>query len=111
MFTSAHKYQAIRSSGQSDLPEMPPELNALRSYENDIIRNRNMLAHVKEEPTEDGKTILRSISGDVIIDDNWMTTFRQNLRTQRDALTTVCEAINDHFGIVEAPRDSGESQP
>ena len=111
LFTSAHKYQAIRRVAK-DLPEKPSQaLTVLQSYETVIIGNRNMLAHVKEESTEDGKAILRSIKDDVIIDDNWMIEFRQNLRRHRDALTLVCEAIDDHFGIAEALRDSEESQP
>ena len=111
LFSFTNKYWAIKGAVKC-LPEEPSEaVNVLESYEDEIIAKRNMLAHVKEEPAEDGKTILRSINGDVIINDDWMTTFRQNLRTQRDALTTVCKAINAHFGIVETPHDSEESQP
>ena len=110
LFSFTNKYWAIRRAVKC-LPEKPSDaMSVLESYEDEIIRKRNMLAHVKEA-TEDGKTILRSIKDDVIIDDNWMVDFRQNLRTQRDALTTVCEAIDDHFGIAEAPHDSEESQP
>ena len=110
LFSFANKYWAIRRTAKC-LPEKPSEaMSVLESYEDEIIRKRNMLAHVKEESTEDGETILRSIKGNVVIDDNWMIEFRQNLRTQRSALTVVCEVIDDHFGITEAPCGSEESQ-
>ena len=106
LFTSAHKYQAIRRVAK-DLPEKPSQaLKALQSYETDIIGNRNMLAHVKEYSTEDGKTILRSIKGNVIIDDDWMTGFRMKLKEHRTALTTICEAIVSQIDAAEAPHES-----
>ena len=111
LFTSAHKYQAIRRVAK-DLPKKPSQaLTALQSYETDIIGNRNMLAHVKEDSTEDGKTILRSIRGNVIIDDDWMKDFRMKLKEHRTALTTICEAISSQIDAAEAPRDSEECQP
>ena len=111
LFTSAHKYQAIRRVAR-DLPEKPAQaLTALQSYETDIIGNRNMLAHVKEDSTEDGETILRSVKGNVIIDDDWMTDFRMKLKEHRTALTTICEAISNQIDAAEAPRDSEECQP
>ena len=109
LFSFANKYWAIRRIIKC-LPEKPSEaMNVLESYQDEIIRKRNMLAHVKEESAEDGKTILRALRGNVVIDDNWMNGFRQNLRRHRDALTVVCKAIDDHFGT-EAPHDSEEGQ-
>ena len=106
LFTSAHKYQAIRRVAK-DLPEKPSQaLTALQSYETDIIGNRNMLAHVKEGSTEDGEPILRSIKGNVIIDDDWMTDFRMKLKEYRTALTTICEAIISQIDAAEAPHES-----
>lgn len=100
IFSSTNKFRAIRRVAKC-LPEQPDEaLDVLGTYENDIIHNRNMLAHAKEESTEDGKTILRSIVGGqeaIIIDDDWMVDFRQNLRKHRDVLHTVCQAIYNRF--------------
>lgn len=111
LFSFTDKYWAIGRAVKC-LPEEPSEaVSVLASYEDEIINKRNMLAHVKEESAEDGKTILRSIKSDVTIDDDWMTIFRQNLRRHRGALTSVCEAIDNHFGVAEAPDDSEESQP
>ena len=111
LFSFTNKYWAIRRAVKC-LPEEPSEaVSVLESYEDEIIDKRNMLAHVKEESAGDGETILRAIRGDAVIDDNWMIEFRQNLRTHKDALAIVCEAIDNHFGIAEAPHDSEESQP
>ena len=108
LFSSTHKYMAVRGVAKS-LSDKPVEaLNVLDSYQNDILNKRNMLAHAKEFD-EDGKTILRSIKGNggtVTIDDDWMTDFRQKLTTHRDALTTVCEAINRYIDAKEAPHES-----
>lgn len=106
LFSSAHKYRAVRRVANS-LSEKPiEELNVLKSYQADIIDNRNMLAHVKEDSTEDGETILRSIKGNVIIDDDWMTDFRMKLKEYRTALTTICEAIISQIDAKEAPHES-----
>ena len=109
LFSSAHKYMAVRRVANS-LSERPiEELNLLKSYQADIIDNRNMLAHAKEHLAEDGKTILRSIKSnerEITINDSWMTDFRQKLTKHRNALTIVCEAINKYVDATEAPRDS-----
>lgn len=111
LFSLANKYWAIRRAVKC-LPEEPSEaMSVLESYEDEIIHKRNMLAHVKEESAGDGETILRAIRGDAVIDDNWMIEFRQNLRTHKDALAIVCEAIDNHFGVAEVPHDLEESQP
>ena len=79
LFSSAHKYMAVRRVANS-LSEKPIEaLNVLKSYQADILDNRNMLAHAKEHLAEDRKTILRSIKSnerEITIDDSWMTDFR-----------------------------------
>lgn len=109
LFSSAHKYMAVRRVANSLSEKPTEELNVLKSYQADIIDNRNMLAHAKEDPAEDGKTILRSIKGNggtIPIDDDWMTGFRQKLTTHRDALTIVCEAINRYIDAKEAPHES-----
>ena len=104
LFSFAQKFQAVRRVVRC-LPEKPSEaLDVLSSYENEVIKNRNMLAHVKEETTADGTTILRSIKDDggVVIDDSWMTDFRLKLKAHRSALAHVCQALDKHFGAVGA---------
>ena len=108
LFSSTHKYRAVGRVANF-LSEKPTEaLQVLKTYQKDIIENRNMLAHAKEYPKEDGTTILRSIRNNrqEVIDDSWMTDFRQKLTTHRNALTTVCEAIDRYIDATEAPRDS-----
>ena len=113
LFSSMDRYRALRRIVKC-LPEKPSEaLGILKSYEDDIIHNRNMLAHVKEESTEDGKVILRSIrrekdGQEVTVDDSWMSDFRRMLQRHKSALTVVCEALEMHFisaGTTRDPKD------
>ena len=108
LFSSTHKYMAVKGVAKS-LSDKPVEaLNVLDSYQIDILDNRNMLAHVKES-VEDGETILHSIKGNggtVTIDDDWMTDFRQKLTRHRDALTIVCKAIDRAIDAMEGTHDS-----
>ena len=112
LFSSTHKYRAITRVAAECLPEqLPEELEVLQSYEADIIKNRNMLAHAKEDTTATGEIILRSIkssSVDAIIDDSWMANFRKMLKEHRTALTIVCKAISEQISVAEAIRDSKE---
>ena len=111
LFSSTNKYQAIRRVARC-LSEQPrEELNVLRSYDEDIIKNRNMLAHVREDSSENGKTILRSIGRnqrEIIIDDDWMTNFRQKLQKHMSVLVIICEALNRQFGVAETMHDAEE---
>ena len=99
-FSSAHKIIAIkRLAKRIEIEES--SLKTLNDYENDIIHNRNTLAHVKEETDTDGRTTLRSIkrgSGPTVIDEEWMTQFRRSLKLQRVALENVCEALIESIG-------------
>ena len=113
VFPSAQKYRAVNRVARSLRRELADALATLRSYEEDIIKKRNRLAHVKEESSTDGQVFLRSLAtgeGEVI-DDNWMTDFRQSLRTQRAALAVVCEALDNHFGTAPTLDDSQKDQP
>ena len=111
LFSSTHKYRAVRRVAKC-LPEQPSEeLEVLQSYEADIIRNRNMLAHVKEDADGSGKTTLRSIKHneeEIIIDDEWLENFRKMLKKHRTALTTVCESIGKHIDAGEAAGNAKE---
>ena len=101
LFSLASKYQAIRRVARLLAAELREELNVVGSYDEDIIQNRNMLAHVREESREDGETVLLSMGRDrreVVINEEWMSDFRQNLQTHRAALVTICEALDRRFG-------------
>ena len=113
IFSSTQKFLAVKSLAKS-LGELSPDtLEVFESYDREIIRNRNRLAHVKEESSEDGQVILRSLGSDKgdVIDDNWMTNFRQRLRTHRYALTSVCRAIDTQLSFTDALHDSQKGQP
>ena len=111
LFSSINRYRALRRVVKC-LPERPSgALGVLDSYEDDIIHNRNMLAHVKEESTEDGDVILRSIKKDgqeLTIDDSWMSDFRRKLQQHKCALATVCDALEVHFTSARTARDPEE---
>ena len=108
LFSSAHRYMAINRITKC-LPTKPIDaVGTLKSYDPDIIQNRNTLAHAKEEVGEDGSVTLRAIKRGkppVIINDEWMVQFRSKLREHRNALDTVCAALNGHVdACVEKPK-------
>ena len=109
--SSFDKYRAVNRVARQ-LGDKPGEaLEVLSTYEEDIIRNRNMLAHVKEETKPDGTTTLRSVGrdgGNVVIDDGWMEQFRRQLRAHRTALTTVCGALDREFGVADTEQNLQE---
>jgi hypothetical protein len=109
LFSSMHKYRAVmRSAGC--LNEKPIEaLSVLKNYVADVINNRNTLAHAKEDQSSDGTSSLRAISKgklSIPIDDAWMEDFRGRLRTQRNALSTVCEALGRYVDGLAASQES-----
>ena len=101
LFPHAQKYWAVRRLAKR-LPERPSDqLSELRTYDNDVIKNRNLLAHAKEYPGGGGNMELRSIhdgESPFVINEEWMTNFRRKLQKHRRALTFVCEAIRADFG-------------
>ncbi|GAW42546.1 hypothetical protein SH203_02964 [Brevundimonas sp. SH203] len=100
IFGSAHKYMAVCRVAKA-LDVKPSEaLDYLKSYETDVIRNRNTLAHAKEERDEDGQVTLRSIKkgeNPTVIDDEWMVQFRGKLRDHRSALGVVCQSLDAYL--------------
>jgi len=100
LFSSFQKYRAVRSLAKK-LPEPPAsELVTLAPYQDEIINNRNLLAHAKEEITNEGKSKLRSVrrgGGALEIDDAWMAEFRTQLNKHRGALTIVCDVLKRHI--------------
>ena len=102
--SSFDKFRAVKRVARRLKDEPIEALSVLKTYEDDIIHNRNMLAHVKETTTLEGTTTLQSVGADggsVLIDEGWMEGFRRKLRIHRTALTTVCDALDFQFSITE----------
>lgn len=109
IFSAMWKYQAITRVGRCLQDGASDALTVLGSYDTEILGNRNILAHAKEEMTDDGKVVLRSIKHDggiVTIDDVWMIAFRRHLRRHREALVTLCTTIRRRFSTPEDPENS-----
>lgn len=100
LFSSMHKYMALNRVARCLVNQPTEALAVLKTYDPDIIQNRNTLAHAKEdEGSDDGTVTLRAIkrgNAPVIIDDAWMVSFRGKLRAHRTALVTVCNALCAH---------------
>ena len=117
VFTSYHKYRSIRRIAKNIKNKLPDEslrdLETLSSFRDEILEKRNILAHAKEQATDqDGSAILRSFSekGDIVINEDWMTDFRASLRKHRSALDSVCRAICDEFAPAQSTDDSEKDQ-
>lgn len=109
LFSSAHKYRAIKRVAKNLREELQGELEVVESYEGDILSNRNKLAHVKEGTNEDGETVLHSMgqnNEEVIIDDDWMSDFRKKLQNHRTALDAICSTLESRFGAVKPIKDA-----
>ena len=114
LFSLANKYQAIRRVARDLQEELQDEMGIVESYNEDIIQNRNMLAHVREDSREDGKIVLLSMGRDrqeVVIDEEWMSEFRQKLQSHRAALVIICDALERQFGVAERAQEPEECQP
>ena len=112
-FTSDHKYRSIRRIAKKLSDRPLRDLQTLSSFQNEVLKKRNILAHAKEQAVDqDGNAILRSFgeNGSIVIDDDWMTRFRASLRKHRIALDNVCRAICDEFAPEESPNDPGKNQ-
>lgn len=113
LFSSFQKYKAVRELAKS-LPTPPrTQLDILRNYNDDVINNRNILAHAKEERDDStGAQTLRSVrQGDapIQIDDAWMSDFRTKLRASRSALEAICVAVQEYVSQqLESRQDSVE---
>lgn len=109
LFSLSSKFQAVRRVARCLEGELRDELEVVGSYNEDIIHNRNMLAHVREEMRDDGTTVLFSMGRnqrEVVIDDAWMSDFRQKLHRHRAALVAICEALVRQFNGVDAANDA-----
>ena len=109
LFSFANKYQAIIRAAKYLPREGSVESNPPMNFDQDIIWNRNMLAHAKEDTTGDGRTFLHSkISGkaEVEINEEWMTDFRKKILKHRSALDIVCNSLREQFSIREPAGNS-----
>ena len=104
LFSFANKYQAIIRVAKY-LPREGSAASGLpANFDQDIIQNRNMLAHAKESTTGDGQTVLHSkIPGKakVEIDEDWMSGFRKKILEHRSALDIVCNALREQYSTRE----------
>lgn len=101
MFTSHDRWKAIRALSKSLSGVSPQQMEKVKNYEEEIITQRNRLAHARAERTEDGRTVLKSddrAGGERSIDEEWMRSFRLKLREHREAMEAVCRAIEAQFG-------------
>ena len=114
IFSLQHKWIALQRLTKL-LPDshLAPELNMMKSFQKDVIQNRNLLAHIKEDSDAKGNLVLRSIISDgdpLVIDDQWMATFRRSLREHKETLEALCSALRRHFGLAESSDDPGKDQ-
>lgn len=102
VFTSFDKWRAIRTLSKRVSRVTAQDLDRGKRYGKEVIEERNTLAHVREEFTEDGLSVLRSDSGarsgETTINERWMMNFRRKLREHREAMEAVCHAIDVEFG-------------
>lgn len=106
MFSSHDRWKAICALSEL-VSGVSAQKERVKNYEEEVLRRRNKLAHMMEGRTEDGRTVLksdaRSGSGEREVDESWMRSFRLKLREHRDAMQTVCRAIDSQFGGVGGP--------
>ena len=109
LFSFANKYQAIMRAAKYLSSKTSGGLNHLKNFDRDIIQNRNMLAHAKEETTGDGRIVLRSkMRGKdrEEITEGWMSNFRRNIQEHRTAIDKICKALIEQFGSREPANES-----
>jgi CheY-like chemotaxis protein len=113
LFPSMQKYHALMRVVDCLSTKPTEALGVLKSYEADVIVNRNTLAHAKEDRSG-GESSLRAIKRgkpSIPIDDAWMADFRGRLRAQRAALSSVCEALGQHLGTARDGQEVKETKP
>ncbi len=98
IFGSSYKWQAVTKLADLATGKGTAAYKVFAGYEAEVIKKRNLLAHARAV-VDDGVTAslqaIRPGQNDVIIDEEWMTEFRNQLTTQRAALVTICQAISD----------------
>lgn len=112
-FTLTHKYRTIRRVAKKLSNKPLRDLQTLSSFENEVIKKRNILAHAEDQSVApNGSAILRSSGeeGNVTVDNDWMIRFRDALRKNRSALDSVCRAICDEFVPAHPTDDPGKDQ-
>ncbi len=114
MFGSLDRWRAIRALAKRLTQGPGSEVEVVGRYSTEILDQRNLLAHVRQEEGKDGTVVLRSHrSGDeegVVIDDEWMRGFRNDLRRHREAVDAVCRAIDEEFGGGATAEDDGPAE-
>jgi CheY-like chemotaxis protein len=105
LFGSMDRYKAMMRILDCLKPAPEVHLTVFKTYENDIIKKRNILAHAREHDNGDGTYSLKSFKPNVaatVIDESWMTDFRQQLRHHRASLHALCTELRTfHAGLVQ----------
>ena len=97
LFSAVQKFWALRRI--CNRMTSAPELGVLSTYESEILRNRNLLAHAKESE-EDGVLSLQATGPDgeiIAIDDAWLANLRITLRKHLSQLNIVCSEVSKRF--------------
>ena len=112
MFTAADKARAIQRMLGVVGEDVGEAKDLFDKYEAEVLARRNVLAHVKEEIGRDGEVILRAKSGrgeeEIAVDQNWMTECRTTLRTHREALERLCQAVRESLGPAAGDEVKGD---
>jgi CheY-like chemotaxis protein len=98
LFGSSERHQAIVRVVNCLDPTPNEHLEVLKAYPEEIIQNRNLLAHARQVANGDGTHSLKATkpgNPPITIDDAWMDDFRRKLHRHRAALEALCGAIHD----------------
>ena len=102
MFTAVDKARAIQRLLGMVSEDVGSAKGVFDKYETEVLARRNVLAHVKEGIGPGGEVVLRARSGrsdeEIGVDEDWMKECRKTLRTHREALEQLCQAVRESVG-------------
>ena len=103
MFTFHDKYRVIMRLvnvlSKESQNHKSAEIDVFKRFGKEVIEKRNILAHVREDVDDNGKTIFKSAKegNQIAIDDDWMKNYRQHLGKHKNALDAICTTIEEEF--------------
>lgn len=99
MFTAVDKARAIQRLLRMVSQDVGRAKGVFDKYEAEVLARRNVLAHVREGIGPNGEVVLRARSGqgeeEIGVDQDWMKECRKTLRTHREALEQLCQAVRE----------------